>query len=356
MEKGFTFLLFGLLLLNSCKESPKEKTEFPANEPENNKAISNNWESIEKAFYIEILDGEGLAVIKENAPIKVVADGFQWTEGPLWIENGKFLLFSDVMANTIYKLDSNDNLSTFLKPSGYTGDGTYSPEPGSNGLILDENGELILMQHGDRRVAKLNATLKNPKPEFTTLVGDFEGLKLNSPNDGFLDKEGNLYFTDPPYGLPQQMKDSTKELDFQGVYCLLKTGELKLLDKLSRPNGITQSPDGKVLYVAVSDPQHAVWYQYDIKSAGVLENKKLFYDATEYVNSKPPYGLPDGMKTNSEGYLFASGPDGIWIFSPTAKLIARIHTGQATSNCAFNTNESKLFITADDYLLVVDME
>ncbi len=356
MGKGFTFLLFSLLLLNSCKESPKEKTESPTAEEVNTETIYNKRHSIEKNFYVEILDNEGLAVIKENAPIKIVADGFQWTEGPIWIENGKFLLFSDVMANTIYKLDSNHNLSTFLKPSGYTGDGTYSPEPGSNGLILDEDEKLILMQHGDRRVAKLNTTLKKPNPEFTTLVDNYKGLKLNSPNDGFLDPEGNLYFTDPPYGLPQQMNDPTKELDFQGVYCLLKTGELKLLDKLSRPNGITQSPDGKVLYVAVSDPQHAVWYQYNIKSPGVLGNKKLFYDATEYINSKPPYGLPDGMKTNSEGYLFASGPDGIWIFSPTAKLIARIHTGQATSNCAFNTNESKLFITADDYLLAVDME
>jgi gluconolactonase len=356
MGKGFTFLLYGLFLLNSCKESSKEKTDSPTTETINTETISNKWNSIEKDFYIEILDDEGLAVIKENAPIKVVDDGFQWTEGPIWIENGKFLLFSDVMANTIYKLDSNNILSTFLKPSGYTGYGTYSTEPGSNGLILNKNGELILMQHGDRRVARLNTTLKNPDPEFTTLVDNYKGLKLNSPNDGFLDPEGNLYFTDPPYGLPQQMNDPTKELDFQGVYCLLKTGELKLLDKLSRPNGITQSPDGKVLYVAVSDPQHAVWYQYDIKSPGVLENKKLFFDATEYINSEPPYGLPDGMKTNSEGYLFASGPDGIWVFSPTAKLIARIHTAQATSNCAFNTDETKLYITADDYLLVVDME
>ncbi|MFX0556186.1 SMP-30/gluconolactonase/LRE family protein [Maribacter sp. CXY002] len=356
MKKGVSLILFGLILLISCKENSKGKTEPQSTEKSVKTMESQELDSISKNFYVEILDDEGLRFLKKDASIKMVAEGFQWTEGPLWIQDGEFLLFSDVMANTIYKLDSNNNLTTFLKPSGFTGEGTYSPEPGSNGLILDKKGGLILMQHGDRRVAKLKTSIKNPKPEFITLADNFKGQKLNSPNDGFLDKEGNLYFTDPPYGLPQQMNDPTKELDFQGVFCLLKSGELKLLDTLSRPNGITQSPDGKILYVAISDPKHAVWYKYDIESPGVISNKKLFYDVTDLIDLENPHGLPDGMKTNSKGYVFASGPDGIWIFNPTAKLIARIHTGQSTSNCAFNSDETKVYITADDYLLVVDLK
>jgi gluconolactonase len=302
------------------------------------------------------LDEEALNVIQEDATMKVVARGFKWVEGPVWVENGKYLLFSDVMENKIYKLTANGQLSTFLDPSGYTGQGNYSDEPGSNGLIINADAELIIMQHGDRRIVKMASSLQNPQPDFETLVEGYEGKRFNSPNDGFLDKAGNLYFTDPPYGLPLKMDGPNKELDFQGVYCLLRSGELRLLDKLSRPNGITLSPDERTLYVAVSDPEHAVWYQYDIIGEGEVHNKRIFYDVTQFIDQDNPHGLPDGMKTNSKGYLFASGPDGIWIFNSSAKLIARIHTGQATSNCAFDQNESSLFITADDYIIRVNLK
>ncbi|UWX56226.1 SMP-30/gluconolactonase/LRE family protein [Maribacter litopenaei] len=264
-------------------------------------------------------------------------------------------MFSDVMDNKVYKWSEDNNISVYLEPSGYTGEGTYSNEPGSNGLIPDGD-KLIMMQHGDRRVAKMKTNLDKPESSFSTLIDSFEGKKLNSPNDGFLDAHGNLYFTDPPYGLPELMEDPTKELDFQGVYCLMADGELRLLDTLSRPNGIAQSPDGSTLYVAVSDPAHAVWYSYDIEEPGNISNKNLFYDATQEVNQVNPNGLPDGLKIHSKGYLFASDSKGLWIFSPTAKLLARIYTGQATSNCAFNADESTLFITADDHLLSIKLQ
>lgn len=305
---------------------------------------------------VEILDEEALEIIDANASISVLASGFTWTEGPLWVEKGNYLLFSDIPNNKVYKLDADLDTTTFIKPSGYTGAGSYGNEPGSNALLLNGTGELLLMQHGDRRVAKMNASLENPVSDFSTIVGDYEGKRFNSPNDGVFDKSGNLYFTDPPYGLPGKMEDSRKELSFQGVYCQLVSGELILIDSLSRPNGITLSVDQKQLYVAVSDPGHAVWYQYDLAGSGQVENKRLFYDATELVGQEGQQGLPDGMKMHSKGFLLATGPGGVWIFNEKAKPVARIYTGQLTSNCALSVDEKRLFLTADDYILEVTLK
>ncbi len=356
MKTSSITIVLGILLFNSCKENHnREKVDGSPGEVISETVSSKNLDNISSAFKIEILDDEALNVIDSEANLEVLATGFTWTEGPLWIEEGNYLLFSDIPNNKVYKLGSNHEVSTFLGPSGYTGKGTYGDEPGSNGLILNKKGELILLQHGDRKVAKMNASLDNPKSEFITLADNYEGEKFNSPNDGFLDQEGNLYFTDPPYGLPLKQDDPNKELDFQGVYCLLNSGELVLLDKLTKPNGIGQSPDGSTLYVAVSDPQHAVWYQYDIVKPGKITNKRMFYDVTPLIGKEGQQGLPDGLKINSEGYIFATGPGGIWVFNSSAKAIARIHTGQLTSNCAFGNDGKRLYITADDYILAVDL-
>ena len=255
-----------------------------------------------------------------------------------------------------YKIDSEGNTSEYLYPSGYSGDGPYGKEPGSNGLLLSPDGELVLLQHGNRRVAKMKSALDKPKPEYETLTENYEGKKFNSPNDATFDVAGNLYFTDPPYGLPKQMDDPTKELDFQGVYCLKTTGELILLDTLSRPNGIAFSPDESQLYVAVSDPEHAVWYRYDVATSGEIANKQLFHDATDLIGQEGQQGLPDGMKVHSEGYIFATGPGGLWIFNMEGEPIAKIHTGEATSNCAFTPDQKTLFMTADDYVLKVALK
>jgi len=330
------FLLY-IIIFAGCKPSGEKKSE--ANQDR---------------FSIEILDNEALGLIDKDAEITVIGSGFTWTEGPLWIEDGKYLLFSDIPNNKIFKIDVDGKTFEFLSPSGFTASTSRKGESGSNGLLLNELGELVLMQHGDRRVAKMNAGLFNPQPVFESLVDNYNGKKLNSPNDGTFDKSGNLYFTDPPYGLAEGVEDPKKELDFQGVYFLNTSGGLKLVDDtITRPNGIALSTNEKQLYVAVSDPEHAVWYRYDIVSPGEVENKTLFYDVSHLVGKKGQKGLPDGMKMHSKGYLFATGPGGLWIFNERGKPIARIHTGEATSNCAFSKDEKVLFLTADDYVLKV---
>ena len=317
---------------------------------------SEGKKSVEDKFSIEILDDQALELIDPKAQIKLIGSGFTWTEGPLWIEEGKYLLFSDIPNNSVFKLDGQHKLSKYLDPSGYTGDLPREGEMGSNGLLLDESGHLVLLQHGDRRVARMRGSLQNPAPEFETLIGEYQGKRFNSPNDATFDKAGNLYFTDPPYGLSDGMEDASKELDFQGIYCLKATGELVLVDTLTRPNGIAISNDGKHLFVAVSDPKQAVWFKYDIHAPGEVDNKELFYDTTHLVGKEGQQGLPDGMKMHSKGFLFATGPGGVWVFNKNGEAIARIHTGQATSNCAFNTDESVLFMTADDYVLLVGLK
>ncbi len=330
------FVLY-IMVLVGCKQSGEKKSAVEQNR-----------------FSIEILDDEALGLLDKDAQITEIGSGFTWTEGPLWIEDGKYLLFSDIPNNKIFKIDVEGKISEYLSPSGFTGNTARKGESGSNGLLLNEQGELVLMQHGDRRVAKMNASLVSPQPVFESLVAGYHGKKLNSPNDGTFDKSGNLYFTDPPYGLAEGAEDPKKELDFQGVYFLNTTGELKLVDDmLTRPNGIVLSINEKQLYVAVSDPEHAVWYRYDIVAPGEVENKTLFYDVSHLVGKKGQKGLPDGMKMHSKGYLFATGPGGLWIFNERGRPMARIHTGEATSNCAFSKDEKVLFLTADDYVLKV---
>ena len=245
--------------------------------------------------------------------------------------------------------------SLYLKPAGYTGYIEREGEPGSNGLLLDRDGDLILCQHGDRRMARMNAALSAPKPEFTTLAASYNGKKLNSPNDAVLHKNGDLYFTDPPYGLEQNEQDPAKELEFQGVFKLDSKGKVTLLTKeLSRPNGIAFSPDYQKLYVANSDPQKAIWMVYDVKNNGLLENGRVFSDVTAKAGKLK--GLPDGMKVHPDGWIFATGPGGVLVFDPDGNHLGTVMTGQATSNCAFNEDYSQLYMTADDYLMRIGLK
>lgn len=334
-------LFFGIVALQACKTVPE-------------KNVSDR--GIATEFHIEILREEGNRVIDSLARIQILAGGFQWTEGPLWIADGNYLLFSDIPGNAVHRWDAKNGTTLYLQPSGYSGKGNYSNEPGSNGLLLNATGELVLLQHGDRRIVKMNAPLHAPHEDFVPLVDHYEGKKFNSPNDAVYDKDDNLYFTDPPYGLPSGAEDPTKELKFQGVYSLLQKGHLVLLDSLTRPNGIALSADETKLFVAVSDPEHAVWYVYDVAAPGEISNKKLFYDVTPLIGKEGEQGLPDGMVMSTKDYLFASGPGGIWIFNMAGAAIARIHTGQATSNCTLSGDEKTLFITADDYVLSVQLK
>lgn len=346
-------LLFGfLIIILACKEI-KQKEEQTANTP-----VENIDESeITAKFSIEILDESVKDILDPNTAIKVLASGFAWTEGPLWIEDGNYLLFSDIPNNKVYKLDHKNDTTTYLNPSGNTSKIVKGPEPGSNGLLLNPKGELVLLQHGDRRISRMNASLDKPKEDYIRMADKYENKRFNSPNDAVYDSLGNLYFTDPPYGLTERLDDPEKELNFQGIYCLLTSGELLLLDdQLIYPNGIGISPDGKHLYVAASNPEKAAWYVYDIIAPGKVKNRKLIADATHLVDKEGQQGLPDGLKVHSSGTIFATGPGGVWVFDPSGKVLARIYTGQKTANCAFDSKEKRLFITADNYILSLDLK
>ncbi|MEM8893449.1 MAG: SMP-30/gluconolactonase/LRE family protein, partial [Bacteroidota bacterium] len=201
--------------------------------------------------HIEILHQQALDILNPKGIVEELACGFAWLEGPLWVENGGYLLFSDIPNNKVYRY-RNGEVTEYLSASGFTGSFEAAHQPGSNGLLLDGDGHLVLMQQGDRRVARMIAHIKKPAPVFETLTDRFQGKRLNSPNDGVFDKYGNLYFTDPSYGLAGLDDDPAMELTSHGVYCLKVDGTLLLLDTLRFANGIGLSPDGKVLYVSQS--------------------------------------------------------------------------------------------------------
>ena len=341
-------LLYVSLFLMGCTDAAAPAADTQA---------GNVQTTSKPAQRIEIINSEALTVLDSSAAIETIAGGFGWTEGPLPL-NDSTILFSDIPNNRVCIWKEGDSARVFLEPSGYTGTaGTVKgeKEPGSNALLLSPQGELVLLQHGDRRIATMKAPLNQPAAVFSPLVDRFEGKRLNSPNDGVYHPNGDLYFTDPPYGLDKRIDDPAKELDFQGVYRLKTNGQLDLLTKeLKFPNGITLSPDGRYLYVASSDPGNMVWMQYALDEKGGIKSKRVFYAAHEYEGKEK--GAPDGMKMNKKGYLFASGPEGLWIFNPAGTLIARIYTGQLTSNCAFSPDQQTLYLTCDDYIMRVRLK
>ncbi len=307
---------------------------------------------------IEILAPKALNFIDENAQITIHGNGYKWTEGPVWIDDksGDYLLFSDIPNNTIIKYQPNIGTSLYLEKSGATAlyDGDYSQ--GSNGLLLNQENKLVLMQQGDRRVAVMNSPLSAPSNNFDTLASHYQKLRLNSPNDAVFHSDGSLYFTDPPYGLADGIKDKRKELNHQGIYRLSKTGELTLLDDtVTYPNGIGLSLDEKTLYVAVSDEEHPVWLAYDIEENGTITNKRTFYDAKKFVGVEGEQGMPDGMALHSSGNIFATGPGGVWLFTPEGKVLAKIRTGKLTANCTLSSDEKTLYMTAHDTIMSVPL-
>jgi gluconolactonase len=286
-------------------------------------------------------------LLDPSSPIEVLATGFQWSEGPIWIKEEKALLFSDVPKNTIYKWSEKEGLSTYLQPSGYTGRGHYSNEPGSNGLTIDHLNRLILAEHGDRRIAAM--PLQNGGK--ITLSAHYNGKRFNSPNDIVqhpISKE--YYFTDPPYGLKQHEKDPTRELDFFGVYKINTKGETILLDQsLTRPNGIALSPDGLTLYVAQSDPNQAILKEYNLNQRGEIQKSRILYDATPLVR-KGLQGLPDGLKVDQKGNIWMTGPGGVLVLNKEGILLGTIQTTTATANCTWGDDGYTLYITANSMI------
>lgn len=294
------------------------------------------------------------AILTKDAKVDVIADGFTWVEGPVWIESRKMLLVSDVFKNRIYKWTEKKGKELYLGPSGYTQATTRGGELGSNGLATNRKGQLLLCQHGDRRVALLNSPIYNPRPTFLTLAATYDGRKFNSPNDLVVKSNGDIYFTDPPYGLEKGIKDPLKEIPYQGVYKISKEGKITLLtDTISRPNGIAFFPGEKSLIIANSDPDKPHWYIYDMDDKGQLANGRIFYDGSLAFQKEKR--TPDGLKIDKNGNVFASGPGGIWIFDKSGEVLGRIKVNVVTSNCALANKDKTLFITADHHLLKVDL-
>nr|WP_106598564.1 SMP-30/gluconolactonase/LRE family protein [Dyadobacter jiangsuensis] len=285
-------------------------------------------------------------LLSKDAKIEVLASGFDWSEGPVWVKEGGYLLFSDVPKNKVYKWDEKEGLSVFLEPSGYTGRGVYSDEPGSNGLIIDHKGRLVSCEHGDRRISAMPLNVGGK----ITLADNFEGKRFNSPNDVVQHSNGDYYFTDPPYGLMKKHEDPTREIAQFGVYRIHKDGKVTMqVSDLSRPNGLAFSPDGKTLYVAQSDPEKSIWMAYPLDANGNAGKGKLIYDATP-MGKRGMAGLPDGLKVDKDGNLWSSGPGGMLIISPAGKLLGRIEMGELTSNCAWGNDGTTLYMTVDGYV------
>lgn len=286
-------------------------------------------------------------IIAAETAVERLADGFRWSEGPVWIPEGGYLLLSDVPANKMYRWSERDGLSVFLEPSGYTGseEGIFR-EPGSNGLIAGDGNTILLADHGNRAVARLDLATRSK----SFLATHFGGKRFNSPNDLVRASDGSIYFTDPPYGLEGLNKSPHKEIAFNGVYRLLPSGEVELVDdRLTFPNGIILSPDQRTLYVAVSDPDAAHIHAYSLDQSGRPTSRRLFADMTELARSGLP-GLPDGMAIDVEGNLYATGPGGVHIFSPEGVRLGRIDTGTAVANCAFGEDGKTLFLASNDFL------
>ncbi|MBS1934229.1 MAG: SMP-30/gluconolactonase/LRE family protein, partial [Bacteroidetes bacterium] len=287
---------------------------------------------------IEIYDTSAVKLIDTNATVEVIGRNYKWSEGPAWVASKQMLLFSDVRANTIFQWHGKDTPVVYLTPSGYTDTAVRNGENGSNGLTLDKQGRLLLCQSGNRQVVRMDAPLDSPKPLFTVLSANYHGKKFNSPNDLVADSKGNIYFTDPIYGLPKYGEDPTREINFEGVYKIGVDGKTTLLiDSISNPNGIALSLDEKVLYLGSTGDKHPGWYKYQLDANGNITSGGLFLEAASLQkNAKIKQG-GDGFKLDKFGNLFVSGPDGINILSPEGKLLGLIRVyDHPTSNCAFN--------------------
>ena len=279
-------------------------------------------------------------IVPAGAKVEKMVGGRGFTEGPVWIRNGGYLLFSDVPANAIMKWSAAGGAEVFKKPI-FTGSYPEGAQIGSNGLTVDTQGRLVMCEHGNRRISRIEKDGK-----ITVLADHYEGKRLNSPNDLVSKRNGDVYFTDPPGlygGYPEGPNKPERELDFNGVYRVTAAGKLDLLTKdLPFPNGLAFSPDEKKLYVANTRPDK-VWMVFDVQADGTIANGKKFYDATK----EPGEGAPDGMKVDRAGNIYATGVGGLRVFSPAGKHLGTIQVPEIPSNCAWGDADGKtLYITA----------
>ena len=293
-------------------------------------------------------------VIDLKSGIEVLGRGYKWAEGPVWVKQHGYLLFNDVPSNICYKWKQGEGVTKFLDPSGLAGPIPQGVrEAGANGLAIDAKGDLIMADSGTRAVARVD--LKTKKK--TILADKYDGKRFSSCNDVALHRNGTIYFTDPPYGLSEGDKSPLKEIAFNGVYRLDPQGQVHLIaSDLSRPNGVAVSPDQQILYVAMSDEKRpqVLAYPLDIEG-GVSDNPRVFCDFSTELSHKLP-GLPDGIKTDAAGRVFATGPGGVYVLSPQGKMLGQIDTGKATANCCFGEDGKTLFLTSSDMIARVRLK
>jgi len=334
----------GLLIVIGVAWYALRGQPLPAQKPEA-KAPATGGKTFPSFGKIERVDPSFDDLIAKDAKLEKLAEGFDWAEGPLWIKDGGYLLFSDIPPNRILKWTEADAIKIFLEPASDIGDVKRAGEPGTNGLTLDKEGRVVTCEHGRRCVSRIEKDGKR-----TILADKYDGKRLNSPNDVVFHSNGDMYFTDPPYGLEKNWEDKSRELDHCGVYRLSKDGKMTLLtDKLTRPNGLAFSPDEKKLYVAQSDPKAPIVMVYNLNEDGTLGTGRIFFDMTPWFQAGRK-GLPDGLKVDRAGNVFATGPGGVHVFSPVGKHLGTIDTGEATANCGWGNDGSTLYITADMFL------
>jgi gluconolactonase len=294
---------------------------------------------------VDRLDPRLDRLLPANAVLERVSTGHDWTEGPLWDARDRSLLFSDVPRNVVLRWSDRAGIATFLGASGYSGSQPFAGrEPGSNGLAFDRQGRLVLCQHGERRIARLerDGTL-------TVLADRYDGRRLNSPNDLAFAPNGDLYFTDPPFGLPKSFQDPAKELPFSGVYRLSADGAVTLITReLEAPNGIAFSPDGRWLYVSNAMATRPIWMVYPVMADGRIGPGREFAEARAWVREGD--GVPDGLETDLDGNVFAAGPGGIHVFAPDGTRLGRIETGVPTGNVAWGGDGSVLYVAASHWI------
>lgn len=303
-------IVISLIFFISCNNSSQEKS---------NSQLSNNLSE----------------VIKENAEILKLAEGFQFTEGPAWNAAQNHLLFSDIPANTIYQWTPSDSVSVFEQPSGNT-----------NGLAFDQQQILYQCEHGNRQVVRIVSDTVQ------VLASHYKGKRLNSPNDLVIANNGAVYFTDPPWGLPKNQNDPAKELEFNGVYKYQNDSLVLLIDSLTWPNGIALSPDEKFLYIGSFQQDAPRWYRYELDDTGIPVSGALFFDASAYGDNHP-----DGMAVDEKGNLYCTGPQGVLVLSPEGDLMGIIKPDELPANCAIGGPENKtLYMTARTGLYAIELK
>jgi gluconolactonase len=296
---------------------------------------------------VDVWDPAMAAIVPKDWKIEKLAEGFGWAEGPIWVRGGRYLLFTDVPGNRMWKWSEKGGLEKFLEPSGAANpDPAIWREAGANGLAILDAKTILVADTGSRAIQKLDLATRKKTPVATA----FDGKKLSSPNDVVRARSGVLFFSDPPYGFAKGDDAAQKEMPFNGVYRLGTDGKVSVVEKeLQRPNGVALSPDERTLYVTQSVPEKAIMMAYALDAGGNVTGKKLFHDFTDLVGDASP-GLPDGLAVAADGTLFVTGPGGVFVLSKDGRRLGRIWDGKATANCKFGDDGKTLYLTSHDML------